>query len=84
MAKLVFTETVSAQLQALPIQDGRLTFTKDTRCLYRDTASERVLVSGNPITFIVSENTLAISCTNKYVKAEVIDDDTGLSFTISG
>lgn len=49
MAKLVLTETVSTQLDDMPFLDGRLTWTSDTKCLYRDTDTERVLISSGVV-----------------------------------
>lgn len=68
MAKKVnFIETTSAKLSSLSYSDGRFVYTTDTQLLYRDTSSERVLISAEPITFSIDDDTLVgssnVSCT---------------------
>ena len=58
MAKLVFTETVSNQLDTMPHIDGRFVWTTDTKQLYRDTADERIKISSADITVSNSKVTI--------------------------
>lgn len=59
-AKLVkFIEATSTELDNTPLDDGTFFFTTDTKKLYRDTNSERVLISGGVnITFEDETETL--------------------------
>lgn len=54
-AQVQFIETTSAKLGTLPIVEGRFTFTKDTKLLYRDTATERICVSGGSASTAITE-----------------------------
>ena len=80
--KVMFTETTSAQLDQLPIVNGRLTFTTDTQWLYRDINNARVLISGSPpITAIAQGNTLSIDCANRYITITVDNNNSRLNFS---
>lgn len=55
-----FIEATSAQLENAPLDDGAFYFTTDTHSLYRDTDTERVLLSGGSIDISLNNEVLSI------------------------
>jgi hypothetical protein len=79
MAVVKFVETTSAKLSSLPIVNGRFTFVTDTGALYRDTATSRVLLSGDMIIY-ADKNILNIVNANTRVGITVENSGHALTF----
>lgn len=87
MAKLArFLEVTSDQLESLPLQDGRFVYTTDTKLLYRETSTERVLLSGTDMFISVDKDKAVwtINAANNRVKVTANDTLGTLSFSLFG
>lgn len=81
MAVVQYIETTSAKLKSLPLVDGRFTFVTDTGAFYRDTASERFLLSGgSDIMVFANESTLCIETSGNRVNIFVGPGGDNLNF----
>ena len=87
MAKLVsFLEVTSDQLESLPLKDGRFIYTTDTKLLYRESPTERVLLSGTDMFISVDKDQAVwtIVSANNRVKVSADDELGTLSFSLFG